>query len=460
MPELTVVTAAYLDSVDKMRWLREAYESIAAQDYEDWEWVVVDDASPTSPDLPSDVRVRYVRAHERSGAATCRNTAVALARSPCAMALDADDMLKPGALKAMRSAWAEEPDRFVFGDMEILENGNTLKVVRFPEYEFAKTLEPKGVVPVTGLFSIEAWHRAGGWKPQFNYGLEDVEFWISMGKAGVCGKRIDRVVLVYRRHPQSRTQRMRQALQQVPMERLIREMHADVYGGNYPMGCCGGKKRSTTNQLPIVNQPANLRSPTPLDAEFDLPGGKVWVEYLGGAEAEFQVRGEVTGAYYKIKGHGHKFQAWAQDSRNLAAQGRGKFFRVGVSPPRDAPPPTEPQPEPEEPEYQPPAPELATIEKLDPVAASEMEVVEPVQGPDTGLEELDRATEVVKQEMDRHPLYGMEELNGPQRNMLEQEGWDLAKVAAADPDELVPYPTIGTVTAAKAIAEANRMLSD
>jgi DNA uptake protein ComE-like DNA-binding protein len=41
--------------------------------------------------------------------------------------------------------------------------------------------------------------------------------------------------------------------------------------------------------------------------------------------------------------------------------------------------------------------------------------------------------------------------------MLAAEGWDLAKLAGAQVEDLVPYPGVGKATAAKLIAEANRL---
>lgn len=476
MPDITVVTAAHLDSPDKIRWLREAADSIIRQSFEDWEWVVVDDASPSGPDLPGDVRIRVVRAHERSGPAKCRNVAAALARSPCLLPLDADDMLAgTGTLELLLRTWEANTDRFVYGDLQLWQDDKAGKVVHFPEYDFVKSLDPKGIVPVSAAHSLECWHRAGGWKPAFDAGLEDVEYWISAGKAGFCGLRVDEVALLYRRHPGSRTARMRAALRQDQMEKAIRDLHPDVYEGRLPVGCCGSKKRSTTNTLPVANRvPVNLAAPA-----GNLSGGMVWVQYNGGRMAEFQVKGQATGVMYSIKQTGEKFQVWAQDAAFFSSLGRGKDFTVGVSPPKEAEPTPVPEPVEEAPEYDPPPPEVTVIERLDPVARAEIDLRDGVQPEEKALAEetlaqarreeagiklarIDAVGESVDpreyEEAARdEPLEDVESLTAEQRAMLETEGWTLPKLAAADPEDLVPYPTIGKVTAARAIAEANRL---
>jgi len=262
------------------------------------------------------------------------------------------------------------------------------------------------------------------------------------------------VVLLYRRHPQSRTARMRAALQERNMRSLIREMHPDLYEGRLPVGCCGSKKRSTTNTLPIPNR-AVQRMAAPLAG--DLPGGQVWAQYNGNMTASFFVKGQATGARYEIFGKGFKFPIWVQDAAYFASMGRGKHFTVGVTPP-----PQEKAPEPvveqvqvqPESEFQAPEPELAVIERLDPVGAQTRGQPVPdddtFQGPDTGLAELDMEIAAIKDDP-RTPLQ--------MKRMLTVEGWHLESLANADVEELVPYPGIGKVTAAKAIAEANALWS-
>jgi hypothetical protein len=204
-----------------------------------------------------------------------------------------------------------------------------------------------------------------------------------------------------------------------------------------------------------MRQPAVLTGP-------EKPGGKVWTQYEGNMMGEFEVRGQVTGDRYRIYGKGYRFQIWAQDAQFFASLGRGKHFTVGVSPPAQAPPPP-PTPEPEstEPEYQAPEPEMAVIERLDPIGASTRDIVEPPGGPiepqkePVQMPELGLVEEAPSEQ--QTPLDAMESLNEQQKGMLTMEGWHLEKLASADVEELVPYPSIGKVTAARAIAEANKL---
>jgi glycosyltransferase involved in cell wall biosynthesis len=85
--------------------LGEAMDSVAHQDFDDWEHIIVDDGSDDgTPEFvrdraSRDPRVRYVqRNSERTGANVCRNLGVAMSNSPFVVFLDSDDLLMPECL--------------------------------------------------------------------------------------------------------------------------------------------------------------------------------------------------------------------------------------------------------------------------------------------------------------------------------------------------------------------------
>ncbi len=80
------------------RWLSEALGSVFAQTDQDFELIVVDDASPEPVAVPSDPKLRLVRRDENGGAAAARNTGVANARGRYLAFLDDDDLYTPERL--------------------------------------------------------------------------------------------------------------------------------------------------------------------------------------------------------------------------------------------------------------------------------------------------------------------------------------------------------------------------
>ena len=507
MPRVAVITAAFIDSAEKDTWLTETIQSVQGQEFTDWEMIIVDDASPIPIPPSGDPRVRVVRAAHQQGPAMCRNTAVGLARASALLPLDADDKLaSPQVLGAMLEHLEASDRSIIYGDMQYLEAHGLGKVVRFPEYDFQKVLDPKGVIPVTAMHSHDCWEAAGGWKPELGDGLEDVEYWIAAGAAGFCGVKIDLLTLIYRRHADSRTRRMRAARLEGQARNLIREMHADLYNGRFPMGCCGGSRsKQVAPTAPAARAAAMPRSLPSSQAPPEHT--TVWVRYNGRRQGEFGVRGPSTGLMYKIEGQGAEFEIYTVDANIFRRSGRGRDFSVGIAPPAQTPEP-EPQPE-QRPEFVAPPPQMAVIRELDAVAREEAGMA-PVPAPDpipdqaatplpaavppppplvpsTPIEmtagppplptveelaeepepeeqepempEVDPATTMAmaQEQAEDNPLEPLD--LGRFQGVLEAEGWTITGLANADPVELIPYPGIGTVTAENIVKRAQAHLA-
>lgn len=455
LPDISIVTAAHINTLDKLEWLKEAIVSVLAQAFTDWEHIVVDDASSydLEKELADYTHLRYLRASHHQGPAMCRNTAVALARAEAVLALDADDQLPPDALSLLFPAWQADPTRIVYGDLQRLEHRedgrhHLGRSFDLPDYSFTRVMDLDGIIPVTALHSIECHVRAGGWKAELDAGLEDVEKWIAAGKAGFCGHKVSGVTLHYRQHDSSRAFALRRVnRRETEMRNKIREIHADIYErGEFPMGCCPGGT-ATTNPPPAFG--ATNPRPTTLDG---YPASeKVWVEYLGRRGAQFGVLGQATGIPYSVQGTGHKFEVHVQDAQRIGRLGRGKDFRLGVPPPEGNEP--EPEPEPQTDAYQAPEPELAEVVRLDAVALGEEAAPLPEPEP--------QPTEEWQPVQVQGELYTLDVLElGNLEKMLEVEGWTVNSLAGAEPGELINYKGIGPVRAGAIVEKARQFLAE
>ena len=108
MPTVSVIIPFY----NRVRWLREAVESVFAQTYQDFEVILVDDGSSESLDELAelkDERVRYVR-QENKGPAAARNIGLDLARGRYIAFLDADDVFLPMKLEKQVFCMEENAD--------------------------------------------------------------------------------------------------------------------------------------------------------------------------------------------------------------------------------------------------------------------------------------------------------------------------------------------------------------
>ncbi|MHC4618387.1 MAG: glycosyltransferase family 2 protein [Planctomycetota bacterium] len=480
MPRVSILTAAHINTPQKIDWLREAIESVRRQTLTDWEMIVVDDLSPVRFDelktqFADDKRVRWFRTVENVGPSITRNVAAALSESEAIMALDADDMLAtPETLDNMMRVWEGDKSLLIYGYVQRWEEKDGQfqlgRLFQLPQYSFrGSVMNLGGLIPVTALHSRECHDRAGGWKAEMDSGLEDIEKWIAAGKAGFCGERIPEVTLLYRKHEMSRSHELRFVnKRESAMRQRIQEIHADVFEGRYPTGCCGGNPAYTPP--PTNNNPAAKVST--LD-QYDARD-KIWVKYNGARGAAFGVRGAFTNYSYQVLGTDHVFEVHKQDASIFRRSGRGQDFSVGVPPPAEI---VEDTPEPTvtegPPAYQAPEPPLATIERLDEVAAGSRGVdyvpepptiTQPVPIPEPPtisevmIEPPERSEAVAIQSQQAAVTLADLKMSAGARQQLKANGWTVEKLTEAEAADLVVYKGIGLVTASKIIEQARAVI--
>lgn len=113
-PAVSVVIPAY----NRGERLARTVTSVLAQTFDDYEIVIVDDASATHPisalgKLVDDPRIRIIRHERNRGASAARNTGVQAARGRFIAFLDSDDAWDPDKLAVQHRASCErdDPDR-------------------------------------------------------------------------------------------------------------------------------------------------------------------------------------------------------------------------------------------------------------------------------------------------------------------------------------------------------------
>jgi glycosyltransferase involved in cell wall biosynthesis len=98
VPKVTILTPTY----NRASLLRRSINSVLAQSWSDWEYIIIDDGSTdnTQEVLASykDPRIRSVRFEQNRGIGTARKTGVNEASGEWISFLDADDLWRPGKL--------------------------------------------------------------------------------------------------------------------------------------------------------------------------------------------------------------------------------------------------------------------------------------------------------------------------------------------------------------------------
>jgi glycosyltransferase involved in cell wall biosynthesis len=126
-PQLSIITPVK----NAEKWLMACIESVRSQDYQDWEWIFVDDHSrDNTPEIlrkycAEDARVQY-HPNQGEGILPALQMALDLCRGKFVSRMDADDLMPPGRLSKMVELLANSRPQTVvtglveyFGDAEI-----------------------------------------------------------------------------------------------------------------------------------------------------------------------------------------------------------------------------------------------------------------------------------------------------------------------------------------------------
>jgi GT2 family glycosyltransferase len=137
---ISIVTPVYNPPLDVFA---ETCQSVVAQTFDDWEWILVDDKSP-DPAVrtalqrlsKTDSRIRVIEREANGGIVAATNDGVGSAAGEFIAFLDNDDLLLPAALEAVARVIDERADvDYIYTDEDKLyEDGSTGEVFRKPDW--------------------------------------------------------------------------------------------------------------------------------------------------------------------------------------------------------------------------------------------------------------------------------------------------------------------------------------
>ena len=108
-------------------YLQELYESLCAQTYENWEWVLWLNGkfkrSKLSPEIENDGRVKIYECNEKNpNVGFHKNRAFHLGSGDVVVEVDHDDMITPDCLEELNKAYQDESVGFVFSDVAVYDD--------------------------------------------------------------------------------------------------------------------------------------------------------------------------------------------------------------------------------------------------------------------------------------------------------------------------------------------------
>jgi len=149
------------------KFIREAIESVLRQTYENWEMLIVDDASSddtckiVNEYIALDDRIKLSEMSNNSGAAVARNAAINVANGRFIAFLDSDDVWREEKLERQLKLFQKENVSLVYSCYEkIDEYGNRQgRVVTVPErIDYDGLLNATVIATVTAIYDT---HRVG-----------------------------------------------------------------------------------------------------------------------------------------------------------------------------------------------------------------------------------------------------------------------------------------------------------
>jgi glycosyltransferase involved in cell wall biosynthesis len=202
------------------KYLADSIRSVLAQEYADWELVVVDDgstdktASIVQEFANLDRRIKYIY-QENGRLGKARNTGIRNASGSLIAFLDSDDLWLDTKLAAQTRAMAENDADVVFSNCYIFTGQNIGEETRtfdsftgkFSGPELLDAVIQQNRIPVlTVLLKRSAFDRVGLFEEGKAYhGCEDYDLWLRLAEAGCVFYGMPDVLARYRRHDTAMT---------------------------------------------------------------------------------------------------------------------------------------------------------------------------------------------------------------------------------------------------------------
>lgn len=220
------------------RYVIDALDSLIAQDFYDWEAVVINDSGEDWTEIAGAPYANVFRNTGKHHPSVARNLGLAKARGKIILFLDADDYLMPGVtLRKMVERYAKGDGGYVYTDnVKLSPDGKTGVIDKRSEYSQE---EWKAQSSVTVLIAKADVMRFGGFDEDIE-GWEEWDLFLKMQVGGICGVYLPIPGFFYRFH----TGMQREKSAAIGKDRIypmMRQRYQAYFDGVKEMGnCCGG----------------------------------------------------------------------------------------------------------------------------------------------------------------------------------------------------------------------------
>jgi glycosyltransferase involved in cell wall biosynthesis len=166
-------------------FIAETIRSIQAQTYTNWELLFQDDCSTDNSTqivnnlISKNKNITLIKNQSNMGVIFSRNNGISNAAGEYILPLDGDDKIAPSYIeKAIKILESDETIGMVYCKSRFFGLKN--KKCKIKPFSIDEILH-KNCIFVTALFRKSTWEKVGGFKEYMKYGLEDWDFWLSIG---------------------------------------------------------------------------------------------------------------------------------------------------------------------------------------------------------------------------------------------------------------------------------------
>ena len=169
------------------RYLRQAIDSVLAQRYRDFEFVIVDDGSTDGTAAIcrsySDPRLRVVSLPQNRGLSEALNAGLAVVRTELVARLDADDLAEPERLARQRGVMRAQPELALLGSQAIavtpdgLERGTVRRSLETASILWTSVFDNPFIHPTVMFRTSVIRDALGGYRKEFDPFSQDYDLW-------------------------------------------------------------------------------------------------------------------------------------------------------------------------------------------------------------------------------------------------------------------------------------------
>jgi teichuronic acid biosynthesis glycosyltransferase TuaG len=199
---VSIITPTY----NAAKYVLETIQSVKVQTYQDWEMIIVDDASTDGTveiikhEMKSDPRIRLIELKTNAGPAEARNTALACANGTYMAFLDSDDIWLPQKLEIQLDFMKRNKIAFSYTDYRLMNDDGELTDIIF---SVPNKLDYKSLLKNTmiGTLTVVIDKTMVGEvrMPLHRDCSEDYGLWLHILSSGIVAHGLNKELAVYRK---------------------------------------------------------------------------------------------------------------------------------------------------------------------------------------------------------------------------------------------------------------------